>query len=135
MEEFLVERVNAQIGVFWVWNNEIIGYPIPWETLKPDSLGFVNPPKDHQTIWEADVIKRYPQLRDKEFFEVPRGRIVYNVRDAKFRLISSKLITGNKPLLNKICRYFHIPPPSLVVIQDQHYEIIPQDVDIFDDGD
>ena len=111
----------AKIGVFWVIDGKKIdGCREPLE--KGESYGdTIQPTFDHFNYWEK-LIARYPKLRPFEYDDIPRGRVVYNKKEKRFLILSSKEVLENRNLIKAIFQFFEIPgAPKLV--WDEHYEI------------
>lgn len=121
MKNRIIETINAEIGLFWIVKDQIVAFVYPLADLTPDSLGFVNPPTDHDTVWHH-VQAAHPSTRGKDYFEVPRGRVIYSVPYRQFRVVTSSAIANNRTLVFRIARQFHIPPARLIAVADAHYE-------------
>ena len=59
-----------------------------------DSLGFVNFEGGHDGYWPR-VVKLHPNLKGKEYFDVPRGRVLRG-SDGKFRLLVPKALAESR---------------------------------------
>ena len=111
----------AKIGVFWVINgSKIDGYREPLES--GESYGdTIQPTFDHFRYWEK-LILRYPKLKLLEYDDIPRGRVVYNKKEKRFLILSSKKVLEKGNLIKAISQFFEISgTPKLV--WDEHYEI------------
>jgi len=111
----------AKIGVFWVIDDKKIdGYREPLESGE-DYGDTIQPTFDHFSYWE-ELILRYPKLKILEYDDIPRGRVVYNKKEKRFLILSSKEVLENKSLIKAISQFFEITGiPKLV--WDEHYEI------------
>ena len=111
----------AKIGVFWVIDGKKIdGYREPIES--GENYGnTIQPTFDHFSYWEK-LIARYPKLKLLEYDDILRGRVVYNKKEKRFLILSSKKVLGNRNLIKVVSQFFEIPEiPKLV--WDEHYEI------------
>jgi hypothetical protein len=71
-------------------------------------------------LWPK-VQKQYPDLRDKEYEQVPRGRVLYDAGRRQYVLLCSDVVAKNRVLLAQIMRRFNLPREATRVVVDQHY--------------
>jgi len=111
----------AKIGIFWVIDGKKVdGYREPLECGE-DYGDTIQPTFDHFSYWEK-LILRYPKLKILEYDDIPRGRVVYNKKEKRFLILSSKEVLEDRNLIKAICQFFEITEiPKLV--WDEHYEI------------
>lgn len=119
-----VSEGKGEVGIFWVYKNEIIlphGVPFDSGELFGD---FYTYPLDHYSVWEKG--KRYLEdknLKIMEYDEVHRGRIVYNIDKRTFTVYLGKDLVGNKTILYKIFSEFNLSSANTIVKTDEHYEL------------
>jgi hypothetical protein len=79
-------------GIFWYFQNQIIGIAHDFNLSDQDSLGLIDSPYTHVAYWETlrDAI---PELRNIEYEEIPRGRVIYNAKTSKsYAYMDAKLL-------------------------------------------
>ena len=83
---------------------------------------FVGPLSNHYDFWEK-IQAATPELSCEEYEYIPRGRVLFDLIEGTFVIISSAAIIANKSALKAICRHCNIPVNFLVTLKtDQHYE-------------
>lgn len=118
---------EPKIGIFWVIKGKVVGLAIPMTEVEPFG-DFVDVDVAHADYWEGKKTQwGHPY---EEYFEVPRGRVLFSVKEKVFRIISSSKILGNQRLLEKINGFFCLNAQKTTIMQDLHYED-PSFVDIF----
>jgi hypothetical protein len=121
-----------KVGIFWLYKNGIISFMADMRTA-PAVTEWKDSPFDHFNKWD-EVVKMYPELAKLDYVDVPRGRVLFNIKRKIFRVLSSSAVVANKGDLVKIGREFSLPPNATEVMVDAHYEMTPAfDYDEFDD--
>jgi len=112
---------NPQVGIFWVYQGDIVQFSDPIEMLNPGTVvpSFVDSSYDHVNKWR-EVVSKYPALRNKEYYDVPRGRVTKV--PGGFNLLAPSTIVKNPVLVRQIMRRFDLPPVKTRLQQDTHYE-------------
>jgi hypothetical protein len=72
----------GNVGVFWVWNGEVLASPVSLGAAD-QNRGFVDSPENHVDVWPR-FQKQHSDLFDLEYFAIPRGRVVYNEATRRF---------------------------------------------------
>ena len=77
--------------------------------------------KGHDVFWgELQAGGAVP--KDREYDEVPRGRVCYNTRSRIYHLYLDRCILRNKEMVRKIMRLMKLPSAPLTEIgSDSHY--------------
>lgn len=109
-----------EIGIYWEYKGEIIAFTMPSDQMHPGVTGFTDSPYDHIATWE-DVGKMYPELKRKEYDEVPRGRVVGMPGLGSFKLFIPPEKAKDKVFISKVMREFNLPPTKTKVETDEHY--------------
>ena len=117
------------VGIFWEYKGEIIDFSVDARTTSAVA-GFRDSPYDHYVAWDQ-MQKLYPELRDKGYDEIPRGRVI-GKPDGAFRLFLSPEEVSNQVLINKIMKVFQLPREKTEVVGDEHYSL---NFDPFDEED
>ena len=120
LESLKIERKIMKIGIFWYWNNEVLGISHSFENSDVDSLGIIDSPYTHVDYW-AEVQRKYNELRFFEYEEIPRGRVVFNVKTKKLIIyIDSNLLYKSK--VEKIYQFFDTTAEQAILKKDPHYK-------------
>ena len=58
----------------------------------------VDSPDNHTDYWdsEKDYLQLFPELRFKEYFEVPRGRVLYSRKEDQANIYMDKVLFDDK---------------------------------------
>ena len=75
--------------------------------------------RDHISYW-AELVKS-GRVPNSEYEEFPRGRISYDTKSGKFRLLADKCILRRKGVVSKILSRLHLPPKNTETGTDSHY--------------
>lgn len=107
---------NPKVGVWWLINNNIISFTkdIPRGAYATDA----DSPQDHINVWGM-LLRAYPNLRSKDYDNVPRGRVT--LRDGRFAILLGQQ-EFSQGVQNKVMREFSLPANLTDVIVDEHYE-------------
>lgn len=119
MVKLKIETHEPKVGIFWFLGTELIEFSTPARD-QPQVQGFVDSPFDHADKWQ-EIQKVFPQLRNKDYTFLPRGRVIYAGPRKRFEVITSKAIAFDKSRFLQVCRKFSLPI-SAAVVADEHYE-------------
>jgi hypothetical protein len=64
-----------KIGIFWYWNNQVIGIAHSFNITKADSIGLIDSPYTHIEYW-ITLQEKYSELQNYEYEQIPRGRVI-----------------------------------------------------------
>lgn len=109
-----------QIGIFWYCQNQIIGIAYDFNQSDQDSLGLIDSAYTHVEYWETlrDVI---PELRNIEYDEIPRGRVIYNAKTSKsYADMDAKLLKTH--IAKKVADFFELDFDCIIWKKDPHYK-------------
>jgi hypothetical protein len=117
------------VGIFWVdtENKDItLIHADPVKSVERDrGTEFINGPHAHFAIW--DLLKAKDLLpekwRDLEYQIVPRGRVLYDFKNKKFKVYGRKKLTKLKWFQNAVLNHFNLPGDQTGFYSDPHYEI------------
>jgi len=118
---------QPRVGIFWYYNKKVLGdfFELAGAEVYGNLLG---PHSNHYDLWPL-IQKSVPELQCEEYEFTPRGRVIFDLIEGTFVIISSAAIIANKSALKAICRHCNIPDNFLVTLKtDQHYEN-PNDLD------
>ena len=111
------ETGEPQIGIFWVYRGQVFQFTQPYSSVPPVG-GFRDSNYTHDGYW-GQMEKMFPELAGKEYFSVPRGRVLFEV-NGTFHIVMSSKDAKNQILIARIKRAFNLPPKT-VVDTDVHY--------------
>jgi hypothetical protein len=121
--------LDQSIGIFWVHHRKIIAFGELVDTVT-EIGGYKDSDLAHADMW-TDVVKRHGKLAGKEYWAIPRGRVVFRAREKLFVIFASSSVITDDRLTANIMEAFHLPPLQCRFFSDPHYD--PPGVDLFDD--
>lgn len=75
---------------------------------------------DHCSVWEkSQRIGAVPA--DAEYEEFPRGRVMYDTKTRRFRLLADKCILKDQGVVSKIIASMNLPSKNTDIGTDDHY--------------
>jgi hypothetical protein len=121
------EAGTPNVGIFWLYKGQIIDFMIPVSETSPVGGGFRDSPYEHQAYW-GSVQSRFPELRGKEYYDIPRGRIA-GLPNGTYNILLPSRQAANPVLVQQIVRRFQLPPGKISAVSDVHYDPPPEDFD------
>jgi len=83
-------------------DSKLVADSIPWPQADIRG-GFYNGKNNHPTLWP--ILQRLqPQLKDAEYTDHPRGRVLYDSTEKIFRVYSARAIISNLALRKQIAK-------------------------------
>ena len=111
-------KAEPRVGVFWVEGTVIHSHSVTLSEGLPYGDA-VNGPKDHVEFW-PELERRHPHLRGLEYFDLPRGRVVFRRGEDRFAvMMDRKLHTPS--MKAALRRHFHLPAKGTTFERDAHY--------------
>ncbi len=110
---------SPSVGIFWIFKGQIIEFSEDVRSLTPIS-GYITSNYNHDAYWKQ-MQSLYPELKPKEYYEIPRGRVNY-VSTGIYNILLPKKESQNKILAMRIARIFALPFGKWVVMADEHYD-------------
>ena len=107
------------IGIFWYWNNKVIGIAHVFNLGDADSIGLIDSPYTHIEYWK-NVQSEYPELKAYEYEQIPRGRVIYDMNKDKVIVYMDKTLFPSRTA-SKIYDFFDIDSESAIPRKDPHY--------------
>src|SRR5689334_14468611 len=120
---------EPRVGIFWMVNGNVLAFTEPLDHVRPVN-GVRDSDLGHDDLWPL-VQRRHPQLRSLEYWQVPRGRVLYRERERRFDLLMPAAEGGDRRLVAAVAERFALPAGTFIVASDVHYE--PPGEDLFDD--
>jgi hypothetical protein len=114
------------LGIFWFLNGKLLKAETVLEE-GIENLEAISAKGDHINVWPI-LQRQNAGVRNLEYEEVPRGRIVFMKKPKKFRVYMDK--TLHTPAIKKlILAEFRLPKTRTQFFTDPHYTIDPADLD------
>lgn len=137
MDEEVLKEGAPMVGIFWIHDGEVIppnGIGCS-ATIRdaPEVAGYCDSPADHIGAWPL-VTKLYPELRGKEYDEVPRGRVTMHKGSGQFLAMLPPEVVDDVDVRRKIANEFNLPKNNTKFIGDDHYRLSMDDADWDDDN-
>ncbi|MNE34630.1 hypothetical protein D3C80_1283600 [compost metagenome] len=109
-----------KIGIFWHYQNQIIGIAHDFNLSDQDSLGLIDSAYVHIDYREA-LRNQITELRHIEYEEIPRGRVIYNSLSNKTIVyMDAKLFKKSIP--KQIAEFFELNFDDVIWQKDPHYK-------------
>ncbi|OTG83032.1 hypothetical protein [Acinetobacter sp. ANC 4648] len=109
-----------KIGIFWHFQNQIIGIAHDFDLSDQDSLGLIDSAYIHVKYWE-EFRNQIAELRHIEYEEIPRGRVIYNSLSNKTIVyMDAKLF--KKRIAKQIAVFFELNFDDVIWQKDPHYK-------------
>lgn len=88
----------AKTGIFWIYQGKLIAKTCEEGNSVSSVGGLLDSPDNHADFWESHVqySKLFPELADKEYFQVPRGRVLLMQADTKAIIYLDRKLMHNK---------------------------------------
>jgi hypothetical protein len=118
------------IGIFWVYKETVFGKAINIEEGEEFVQGVIDSPDNHTDYWdtEKEYLKLFPELRFREYFDVTRGRVLYNRKDGQANIYMDKVLFNDKTK-QLIKAFFQINDTKSNWRTDPHYTTSADDLD------
>ena len=120
----------SKIGIFWVYKNTVIGKVVDLVEGEQSIPGVVDSPDTHVYVWESDPEFRLPfsELREFEYYAVPRGRVIYFKDKSVFKIYMDKVLFSKANKKN-ILEYFDLVASKVIWETDSHYTTEQSEID------
>lgn len=115
---------QPRVGIFWYYRGKLLIYSQATDNVK-ESCGFVDVAVGHIDHW-AVLQKQDPALREYEYEEVPRSRVLYDASKRLFKVYSSSKLIANQKFRKMVMEHFDLPASGTVFEGDEHYEMAGQ---------
>ena len=110
-----------QVGIYWFDRGELLFHLTESWRDTPSHGGFRNTDQDHYRVWEQ-LSKHSPEHRDKEYDEVPRGRVIYREADQTFMVYGPRKLVRDRKFRRAVQGEFYLPAAKTKFYADPHYE-------------
>jgi hypothetical protein len=109
------------LAVFWYVNGDFIGQE---DTLRGSSVqqfgDYSQIDADHFFIWD-DYKNLNPSAYDKDYDYFPRGRVIFDNRLHKFKVVADRKITDNPSIRSELLSHYGLPITTIFEF-DEHYQ-------------
>lgn len=125
----------AKIGVFWWCNDRVIGKTRAQSEGEVGIAHIIDSPDNHVDLWEQqpDLIQLPQALRELDYQEVPRGRVVFDLK-AKQSIVYLDKSLLNDAVKAAISEFFQLKPKQTKWRKDPHYTVDPWEIEsLWDD--
>lgn len=117
------------IGIFWVHNGHVFGKARGLSEGIQTLPNCLDSPDDHVSVWEISALrKNYPDLRDSEYFDVPRGRVIFNTKTETAIIYLDKFLSS-RCARDQILEFFDLTASKISWKNDSHYTTDPKQLD------
>ena len=124
----------ATIGIFWVYKNTVMGKTRELKEGQETCPGMLDSPDSHADLWkEGDgYVISFPELRDTEYQDVPRGRVIYSTQ-AKQTIVYMDAVLHTVKIRRAVALFFQLGDADIKWETDAHYTTNPDRIDaLFD---
>lgn len=118
------------IGIFWIYKETIFGKAINVDEGEEYVPGLVDSPDNHTDHWDTikGHLQLFPELRFNEYFDVPRGRVVYSRKKGQVFIYMDKVLFNDKTK-QLIKDFFQLNETKTIWRTDLHYTTTAFDLD------
>lgn len=109
------------IGIFWAYRGIVFGRAVELTAGEEGVPGLLDSPDNHADLWEGkELLNGYPELRGREYFDVPRGRVLWNsAQHQAIVYMDAKLFDA--AIKARIADFFDLTTSEVVWRTDPHY--------------
>lgn len=110
----------AKVGVFWIYRKNVVGRAIDLETGEEGVPGLIDSPDNHVDLWRKVVLWAFPELRDYQYFEIPRGRVIWDSNN-EMAIVYLDVSLNAPEIRSAIARFFDLYDDAIIWRSDAHY--------------
>jgi hypothetical protein len=120
-----------KIGIFWIYQGKILGKARDLAEGESSVLGLIDSPDNHIDLWEGDLdfLALFPELRDQEYQQVPRGRVMYASHENKAVVYMDKSLYQTKTAKQLVIDFFALHAVNVSWKTDPHYTTDQDELD------
>lgn len=118
-----------RVGIFWFYNDAIFGKATELIQGEVTVGGIIDSPDNHADFWtnNPDYLMRYPELSGREYFEVPRGRVLYDqTQNRPIVYLDATMLSAHVKQL--VCGFFDLEQVDVLWRDDLHYKTSTADL-------
>jgi hypothetical protein len=107
------------VGIFWFFDGRLLVDSTPVSEAEPYGTAMTHA-TSHIDYWER--LQRTGRVPSDVPYEEPaRGRIVYDGREQRFRLLADQCILVRRDVVRAIMKAMRLPPGKTTEGRDEHY--------------
>ena len=120
----------ATIGIFWVYKNTVMGNAREFSEGQETCPGMLDSPDCHVDLWQegAGSVILFQELRDTEYQDVPRGRVVYST-EAKQSIVYMDKVLHTARVKRAVVKFFQLGDVDIEWETDAHYTTDPDQIE------
>ena len=120
----------ATIGIFWVYKNTVMGKAREFREGQETCPGMLDSPDNHVELWQegAGSVILFQELRDTEYQDVPRGRVVYSTQ-AKQSIVYMDKVLHTARIKRAVVKFFQLGDVDIEWETDAHYTTDPDQIE------
>lgn len=109
-----------KIGIFWFHKGDVMGKGVDLADGEEGVPGLIDSPDNHTDLWDGSILRKHPELRGREYYEVPRGRVLWdNNQSRAIVYLDARLLKAD--IKAKITQFFDLINEEVVWRTDPHY--------------
>jgi len=109
------------LGVFWIYDNQVFTKKQALSDIEPIN-GFKDSNLAHYQVWN-EIQHKHPKFYLFEYEDIPRGRVVFNVKNQIFIIYSNDNILNDVTAKTLIIKAFELKSTQCHFAYDEHYQI------------
>lgn len=116
----------TNVGIFWFHRGGLLVSRVP----VADGVAThnaVDSPVDHVDYWPK-LQRRHPELREREYFEIPRGRVIYMTKPKTFHIYLNRVLIQPR-IQAALLKEFGLPKRRTKFVPDGHYTTDPNELE------
>ena len=115
------KHATAKIGIFWIHKSKLYSKSIALDRVKSIN-GFIDSDFAHYKVWD-EILSQNKDLYLYEYEEIPRGRIVFDVKQKLFIIYSNYDIINLDEAKRLIMDTFGLDNKAVSFQYDAHYKL------------
>lgn len=120
-----------KVGVFWIYKASIFGKTTELHQGEMAVSAIVDSPDNHADFWihDREHLRQFPELSEREYFEVPRGRVLFDKTQNR-SIVYLDIAILSVHVKELVCRFFDLEVANVLWRDDLHYKTSPADLDL-----
>ena len=116
---------EPRVGIWWLLTSrKLLIYSIPISQAVRYGNTYVGA-IDHQPYWEHLRLNHH-EIAHLNFDQVPRGKVIYNFRTMKFRIVAGSNVLSSRTAVNAIKRRFRLQGAKVIHEYADNFELFPE---------
>lgn len=111
---------SAKVGIWWLHKGEIIALPDQLKDVSFPGSSILDASRDHNSAWRG-VQRAYPELVGKQYYDIPRGRVLYDKERRLFMVYGPTLLKTDVKFQAAVRSAFSLPDKGVSFGSDTHY--------------